>query len=152
MTLARPLPPLFALFVTAALLSACASQPQPPKVTPVNATVKLGRVTEKTYLSRVDVDQAVPYGGTGVGVGAGGFGGNGGGGVGVGLSFDLTRLFNRPPPPQQIDLFQYKVQAQDGTLAAVNAPAAPGLEVGTCVRLTYADGATQPQMGPSNEC
>ncbi|CAG9178282.1 hypothetical protein [Cupriavidus pampae] len=150
MTLARALPPLLAI---AALLSACASQPQPPQVTPINATVKLGRVTEKTYLSRVEVEQAGSYyGGTGVGVGAAGFGGSGGGGGGVGLSFDLTRLFNRPPPPQQIDLFQYKVQAQDGTLAAVNAPAAPGLEVGTCVRLTYADGATQPQMGPSNEC
>lgn len=151
MTLARPLLASLPLAL-AALLSACASQPQPPQVTPINATVKLGRVTEKTYLSRVDVTQAPAYGGTGVGIGAAGVGGGGGGGVGVGMSFDLSRLFNKPPPAQQIDLFQYKVRAQDGTVASVNAPAAPGLDVGTCVRLTYPDGVQQPQMGPSNEC
>ncbi|CAG2141202.1 hypothetical protein C7417_0016 [Cupriavidus plantarum] len=135
-----------------AALAGCASQPQPPQVTPINATVKLGQVTEKTYLSRVDVTQAPSYGGTGVGVGAGGFSGGGGGGVGVGFAFDLSRLFNKQPPPQQVDLFQYKVRTQDGAVASVNAPAAPGLDVGTCVRLTYVDGSQQPQMGPSNEC
>ncbi len=137
----------------AALLAACSSTPAGPQVTPLNATVKLGRVTEKTFLSRVDIPQGSSYDGYGVGVGgvAGG-GGGGGGGVGVGFSVDLTRLFSRPQPPAQMDLYQYKVRTTDGTVAQVNGPAAPGLETGTCVRLVYPDGATQPQMAPSNEC
>jgi hypothetical protein len=131
-------------------LVACSSAPAGPQVTPVNATVKLGRVTGKTFLSRVDVPQASSYGGYGVGVG--GVAGGGGGGVGMGFSVDLTRLLNRQQPAPQIDLYQYTVKALDGTVAQVNGPAAPGLEAGTCVRLIYADGSTQPQMAPSNEC
>ena len=102
---------------------------------------------------RTRIDVANPNdSGYGVGVGAAGVGGGGGGGgVGVGFSMDLTRLFNRPPP-QQMDLYQYKIRAADGTVAQVNAPAAPGLEPGACVRLIYPDGSTQPQMAPSNEC
>lgn len=141
---------LLALAVVA-MLASCASEPPAPKVTAVNATIKLGRVTEKTFLSRIDVTDTASYGGYGVGVGAAGVGGGSGGGVGMGFSLDLTRLFNRQPA-QQIDLFQYKVQAQDGTLATVNAPASPALEPGTCVRLIYPDGNPQPQMAPSNEC
>lgn len=147
-------PSLFRLIpamAAAVIVAACNTAPSAPQVTPVNATVKLGRVTEKSFLTRVDVADTASYGGYGVGVGAAGVGGGGGGGVGMGFSIDLTRLFNRQPP-QQIDLFQYKVQATDGTVATVNAPATPGLEPGTCVRLIYPDGAAQPQMGPSNEC
>jgi hypothetical protein len=132
------------------VLAACSSTPQPPQVTPLNATIKLGRVTEKTFLTRIDVAQAPAYGGTSVGVGAAG--GGGGGGVGVGFAVDLSRLFNKPAPAQQVDLFQYKVRAMDGTIASVNAPAAPGLEPGTCVRLVYPDGSQEPRMAPSNEC
>ena len=152
--LSRPLPLLAAASLAVALLAACSSTPAGPQVTPVNATIKLGRVTEKTFLSRVDVPQGDGYGGSGVGVGVGGVaagGGGGGGGVGMGFSIDLTRLFNRQPPAQ-VDLYQYKVRTTDGTVAQVNGPAAPGLEPGTCVRLIYADGSTQPQMAPSNEC
>lgn len=136
----------------AGILAACSTTPAAPQVTPVNATIKLGRVTGKTFLSRVDVPQGASYGGYGMGVGgvAGG-GGGGGGGVGMGVSVDLTRLINRQPPPQ-MDLYQYKVKATDGTVAEVNGPAAPGLEPGACVRLIYPDGSTQPQMAPSNEC
>jgi hypothetical protein len=37
-------------------VAACASSaPSGPQITPVNATVKLGRVTEKTFLTRIDV-------------------------------------------------------------------------------------------------
>jgi hypothetical protein len=71
--------------------------------------------------------------------------------VGVGFSFDLSRLFNRPPA-QQVDLFQYKVRTIDGTIASVNAPAAPGLEPGACVRLIYPDGSNDARLAPSNEC
>jgi hypothetical protein len=137
-------------------VTACSTAPAGPQITPVNATIKLGRVTEKTFLTRIDVPNNANdggYGGYGVGVGAAGASG-GGGSVGVGFSVDLTHLLNRQPPqpPQQMDLYQYKVQAMDGTVAQVNAPAAPGLEPGTCVRLIYPDGSTQPQMAPSNEC
>jgi len=137
-------------------VAACSSAPAGPQITPVNATIKLGRVTEKTFLTRIDVPNNANYGGYGgYGVGVGAAGASGGGGsVGVGFSVDLTHLLNRQPPqpPQQMDLYQYKVQAMDGTVAQVNAPAAPGLEPGTCVRLIYPDGSTQPQMAPSNEC
>ncbi|WP_454765053.1 hypothetical protein [Cupriavidus campinensis] len=146
----RWIPALAAAGLLAAL-SACATAPAAPQITPVNATIKLGRVTEKAFLTRVDVTDTASYGGYGVGVGAAGAGGGGGGGVGMGFSIDLTRLFNRQPP-QQIDLFQYKVQATDGSVAAINAPAAPGLEPGACVRLIYPDGSALPQMAPSNEC
>lgn len=135
------------------LLAACQTTPSPPQVTPLNATIKLGRVTGKTFLSRIDVPDD-SYGGTYGGVGVGGVvgGGGGGGGGGVGLSVDLTRLLNRRPPAQ-IDLFEYKVRATDGTVATVNGPAAPGLEPGACVRLIYPDGSTQPpRLAPSNEC
>ncbi|MEN7528383.1 hypothetical protein [Cupriavidus sp. DL-D2] len=146
-----PILAVAAVSMTLATLSACSSTPAAPQITPVNATIKLGRVTEKTFLSRVDVaNPGTPYGATGVGVG--GFAGGGGGGGGVGVSVDLTRLFSRPAPPQQIDLYRYKVKANDGTLAQVDAPAAQGLEPGVCVRLIYPDGQTQPQMAPSNEC
>ncbi|TPQ43213.1 hypothetical protein [Cupriavidus pinatubonensis] len=137
-----------------ATIAGCNTAPPAPQVMPLNATIKLGRVTEKTFLTRVDV--ATDGGGYGnyggVGVGAVGGSGGGGGGVGVGFSFDLSRLFNRPPPPQQIDLFQYKVRTIDGTMASVNAPAAPGLEPGACVRLIYVDGSSDARLAPSNEC
>ena len=143
--------PVTAILAAACTVAACSSAPAGPQITPVNATIKLGRVTEKTFLTRIDVANTNNYGGYGVGVGAAGASGGGGGGVGVGFSVDLTRLLNRQPP-QQVDLYQYKVRATDGTVAQVNAPAAPGLEPGTCVRLIYPDGSTQPQMAPSNEC
>lgn len=143
------LPRLVAIALPLALLAGCASTPAGPQVTSIPATVKLGRVTEKNFLSRVDVPQGSTYGGYGVGVG--GVAGGGGGGVGMGFSVDLTRLLNRQPPPQ-MDLYQYKVKATDGTVAEVNGPAAPGLDPGTCVRLIYPDGSTQPQLAPSNEC
>lgn len=154
-TLIRWMPALraAALAALAALAAGCSTAPAGPQITPLNATVKLGRVTEKTFLSRVDVPQGSSYGGYGMGVGgvaAGG--GGGGGGVGVGFSLDLSRLLNPPPPPAQMDLYQYKVRTMDGLVAQVNGPAAPGLEPGACVRLIYPDGATQPQMAPSNEC
>ncbi len=146
--LARLLPALAALMA----LAACNTTPSAPQVTPVNATIKLGRVTEKTFLTRIDVADPGYNGYGGVGVGGVVGGGGGGGGGGVGLSIDLTRLFNRQPP-QQVDLYQYKVKATDGTVVSVNGPAAPGLEPGTCVRLVYPDGSTQPpRMAPSNEC
>lgn len=143
-----------ALAVPVVLATGCATQPASPQVSPVNATVKLGRVSEKAFLSRVEVPDGgyAGYGGTGVGVGVGaGSGGWGGSGVGVGFAVDLTRLLNRPPPAQ-IDLFQYKVTLVDGSTATVNAPAAPGLEPGTCVRVVYPDGRTEPYMTPSTEC
>ncbi|BDB25565.1 hypothetical protein Tamer19_75190 [Cupriavidus sp. TA19] len=134
------------------LLAACSSTPQSPQVTPVNATIKLGRVTERTFLTRMDVAQAPAYYGSGTSVGVGAAGGGGGGGVGVGFAFDLSRLFNRPAPVQQIDLFQYKVRTMDGAMVSANAPAAPGLEPGACVRVIYLDGSTDPRLAPSNEC
>ncbi len=141
--------------VLAALLATvagCNTAPPAPQVTPLNATIKLGRVTEKTFLTRIDVVNDAGYGNYGgVGVGAVGGSGGGGGGVGVGFSFDLSRLFNRPPA-QQVDLFQYKVRTIDGTIASVNAPAAPGLEPGACVRLIYPDGSNDARLAPSNEC
>lgn len=143
------------LVLAAALtvLAGCNTTPPAPQVTPLNATIKLGRVTEKTFLTRIDVADNAGYGNYGgVGVGAVGGSGGGGGGVGVGFSFDLSRLFSRPPPQQQIDLFQYKVRTLDGTIASVNAPAAPGLEPGACVRLIYPDGGSEPRLAPSNEC
>jgi hypothetical protein len=140
-----------ALAALLAALAGCNTAPPAPQVTPLNATIKLGRVTEKTFLTRIDVADSAGYGSYG-GVGVGAVGGSGGGGgVGVGFSFDLSRLFNRPPA-QQIDLFQYKVRTIDGTIAAVNAPAAPGLEPGACVRLIYPDGGSDPRLAPSNEC
>lgn len=136
----------------ACLMAACSSTPTAPQVTPINATVKLGRVTEKNFLSRVDVPQGSSYGGYSSVGGVAAGGGGGGGGVGVGFAVDLTQLFRKPPPPLQMDLFQYRVRTSDGLVAEVNGPAAPGLEPGACVRLIYPDGATQPQMAPSNEC
>ncbi|TDF61825.1 hypothetical protein [Cupriavidus sp. L7L] len=132
------------------LMAACSSTPQPPQVTPVNATIKLGRVTEKTFLTRMDVAQ-VPYYGSGTSVGVGAAGG-GGGGVGVGFAFDLSRLFSRPGPVQQVDLFQYKVRTTEGALLSANAPAIAGLEPGACVRVIYLDGSPDPRLAPSNEC
>lgn len=136
----------------ACLMAACSSTPSAPQVTPINATVKLGRVTEKNFLSRVDIPQASSYGGYSSVGGVAAGGGGGGGGVGVGFAVDLTQLFRKPQPPVQMDLFQYRVKTADGLVAEVNGPAAPGLEPGACVRLIYPDGTTQPQMAPSNEC
>jgi hypothetical protein len=135
------------------VLAACSSTPPPPQVTPVNAIVKLGHVTEKVFLTRLDVAQVPPYygGGTSVGVGAAS-GGHHGGGVGVGFAFDLSRLFSKPAPVQQVDLFQYKVQTLDGAIVSANAPAAPGLEPGACVRVIYPGGSQEALLAPSNEC
>ncbi|AZG13326.1 hypothetical protein EHF44_07655 [Cupriavidus pauculus] len=151
---ARPmLPRVLPAMAAACLLAACSSTPTPPQVTPINATVKLGRVTEKTFVSRVEVPQGSSYGGySSVGGVAAGGGGGGGGAVGVGFAVDLTQLFRKPQPPLLMDLFQYKVRTADGLVAEVNGPAAPGLEPGACVRLIYPDGTTQPQLAPSNEC
>lgn len=138
----------------AVLTGACArspSAPPAPQITPVNATVKLGRIAEKRFVTRVDVEQARGYSGYGVGVGAASGGGWSGGGVGVGLAFDLGRLLNRPPV-QQVDIFAYEIKLNDGTAATVNGPAAPGLDVGSCVRVVYADGRREPGLAPSNEC
>lgn len=134
------------------VLAACSSTPRPPQVTPVNATIKLGRVTEKTFLTRLDVAQVPPYYGGGTSVGVGAAGGSGGGGVGVGFAFDLSQLFNKPAPVQQVDLFQYKVRTLDGATVSANAPAAPGLEPGACVRVIYPDGSQEARLAPSNEC
>jgi hypothetical protein len=60
----------------------------------------------------------------------------------------IDRLFNRQPPPQ-MDLYQYKVRAADGTMAQVNAPAAPDWSQRVCAadlsgRIdTTADGAVK---------
>ncbi|MFS8933150.1 conserved hypothetical protein; putative lipoprotein [Cupriavidus taiwanensis] len=147
--------PLAILTLCGALpvLAACSSTPQPPQVTPVNATIKLGHVTERVFLTRLDVAQVPSYygGGTSVGVGAAS-GSHGGGGVGVGFAFDLSRLFSKPAPVQQVDLFQYKVRTLDGAMVSANAPAAPGLEPGACVRVIYPDGGQEARLAPSNEC
>jgi len=138
----------------AVLAGACASSPgvpPAPQITPVNATVKLGRIAEKRFVTRVDVEQARGYSGYGVGVGAASGGGWSGGGVGVGLAFDLGRLLNRAPV-QQVDIFAYEIKLNDGTAATINGPAAPGLDVGSCVRVVYADGRREPGLAPSNEC
>jgi hypothetical protein len=141
------------------LLAACSTGPSAPpaaQVTPVNATVQLGRISEKTFLTRVDVADAggyPGYSGYGVGVGAGGGSWGGGSGMGVGFAVDLTRLLNRGQQPvQQMDIFQYKVAITDGTTVVANGPAAPGLEPGDCVRLIYAAAQRDPQIAPSNEC
>ena len=146
--------PLLCLAAGALLtVAACAPTrpPAAPQVTPINATIKLGRIADKRFLTRVDVEQARAYPGYGVGVGAASGGGWGGGGVGVGFAFDLTRLLNRQPA-QQIDIFEYRVNATDGTTVTVNGPAAPGLEPGNCVRVIYPDGGREPALTPSNEC
>lgn len=143
-----------ALAAAVALASACArspSAPPAPQITPVNATVKLGRIAEKRFVTRVDVEQARGYSGYGVGVGAASGGGWHGGGVGVGLAFDLGRLLNRQPV-QQVDIFAYEIKLNDGTSATINGPAAPGLDIGSCVRVVYADGRREPGLAPSNEC
>ncbi|UIF85782.1 hypothetical protein [Cupriavidus sp. UYPR2.512] len=145
---------IFTLYGLLPVLAACSSTPPPPpQVTPVNATIRLGRVTEKTFLTRLDVAQVPPYygGGTSVGVGAAS-GGHGGGGVGVGFAFDLSRLFSKPAPVQQVDLFQYKVRTMDGAIVSANAPALPGVEPGMCVRVIYLDGSPDARLAPSNEC
>jgi hypothetical protein len=124
-------------------------------VSAVNATVQLGRITEKTFLTRMDVADAgySGYSGYGVGVGAGGGSWGGGSGMGVGFAVDLTRLLNRGQQPvQQIDIFQYKVATTDGTTVVANGPAAPGMEPGNCVRVIYPAGQREPQIAPSNEC
>jgi len=133
-----------------ALLAGCHSTPPAPQVTPLNATIKLGHVTEKTFLTRIEVSDGT-YNGYSVGVGAAGVSGGRGGGVGLGFSVDLTRLFSRPAV-QQIDLFQYKVRTVDGAIALANAPALPGVEPGACVRLIYPEGSTEARLAPSNEC
>ncbi len=137
------------------LLAACASTPPGPpaaQVTPVNATIKLGHITEKTFLTRVDVATPDPGVGSAMGVGVGAAGGSGGfSGGGVGFSFDLSRLFHKPAT-QQVDVYQYKVLAAEGLLPPVNGPAAPGLEPGACVRVIYVPGNPQPSLAPSNEC
>ncbi|TWG78813.1 hypothetical protein L602_000900001170 [Cupriavidus gilardii J11] len=144
------------LYIGAAVLVAAAgcapTQPTPPpQVTPLNATIKLGRIADKRFVSRVDVEQARAYPGYGVGVGAASGGGWGGGGVGVGFAVDLTRLLNRQPT-QQVDIYEYRVNALDGTTITANGPAAPGLDPGACVRVIYSDGGREPGITPSNEC
>lgn len=138
---------------------ACGTTPSTPpaaQVSPVNATVQLGRITEKTFVTRMDVTDPryVGYPGSGVGIGVGGSSwGGGGSAVGVGFAVDLTRLLNRGQQPvQQVDIFQYKVATTDGTTVSTNGPAAPGLEPGNCVRLIYAAAQRDPQIAPSNEC
>lgn len=151
--LARSLALLAPVLVTACNTPPAQTGPnavQPAQIAPINATVKLGHITEKTYLSRIEVPVPDYYGGgTAVGVGAGG--GSHGSFGGVGLSFDLTRLF-RGQPTQKVDVYQYKVLAAEGMLPPVNGPAAPGLEPGACVRVIYFPGNPQPGLQPSNEC
>ena len=144
---------ILTLYGVLPVLAACSSTPQPPQVYPVNATIKLGHITERVFLTRLDVAQVPSYygGGTSVGVGAAS-GSHGGGGVGVGFAFDLSRLFSKPAPVQQVDLFQYKVRTLDGAMVSANAPAVPGLEPGACVRVIYPDNGQEAQLAPSNEC
>ncbi len=118
------------------LAAACQSSPVQPRITPLDVTIKLGRISEKTPVGRIDVPDG---------------GGWGGGGAGVGFAIDLNRLLN-PQPRPQIDLYRYKVTALDGTGAMVDGPAAPGLEPGACVRMIYPDGAPEPRLAPSSEC
>lgn len=140
------------------VIAACGttpSAPPPAQVSAVNATVQLGRITEKTFLTRMDVtDPGYPgYSGVGVGVGAGGGSWGGGSGMGVGFAVDLTRLLNRQQQPvQQVDIFHYKVATIDGATVSANGPAAPGLEPGNCVRVIYSGAQRDPQIAPSNEC
>ncbi|MBY4899331.1 hypothetical protein K6V06_20220 [Cupriavidus sp. AU9028] len=140
---------LLAALLGTVLATGCATQPSPPRVTPINATIQLGRIAEKRFLSRVDVQQA-PGGYSGVGIGAGGGSWGGGGGVGVGFAVDLNQLLNRRPPVQ-VDLYEYRVNTLDGATVTVNAPAIAGLETGSCVRVIHS-GQREPGIEPSNEC
>ncbi len=121
------------------VLAACSSTPQPPQVTPVNATIKLGRVTEKTFLTRLDVAQVPPV---------------------LRRRHQRRRgLCLRPEPAVQ----QARAGAAGGPVPVQgtnhgrrdrigHAPAAPGLEPGACVRVVYPDGSQEARLAPSNEC
>ncbi|MGY8525786.1 hypothetical protein [Paracidovorax citrulli] len=145
-------PCLLAALLGTVLAAGCATQPSPPRVTPVNATIQLGTIAEKRFLSRVNVEQAPGYGPgySSVGIGAGGGSWGSGGGVGIGFAFDLNRLLN-PPPPVQVDLYEYRVNTRDGGTITVSAPAIAGLETGSCVRVIQT-GQREPGIEPSNEC
>ncbi|WP_454723198.1 MULTISPECIES: hypothetical protein [Cupriavidus] len=150
--IARPrtrTPRLAACLAPLLLAAACQSGPPQPKVTPLDYTVKLGHISEKTEAGTMDAP------GTGAldsAVGVGAAGGNGwGGGMSMGFAVNLNQLLN-PQPRPQITLYQYKVTALDGTLATVTGPAAPGLDAGACVRMIYPDGSAVPRIVPSVEC
>ncbi|EHP38395.1 hypothetical protein OR16_37450 [Cupriavidus basilensis OR16] len=136
----------------ALLLAACQSTPPGPEVSPLNVTIKLGRISAKTLVGQVDVPDSGAAGAA-VGVGGGAWNGGGWSGGGVGFSVDLNQLLH-PQPRPRMDLFQYTVMALDGSTGnvIVGGPAAPGLEPGACVRMVYPDGALEPRLVPSREC
>ncbi|WP_420996503.1 hypothetical protein ACKI2N_017055 [Cupriavidus sp. 30B13] len=144
------LPRLAACLAPLLLAAACQSGPPQPKVTPLDYTIKLGRISEKTVAGTMDAPGTGAFG-SAVGVGAAGGNGWGGGGMSMGFAVDLNQLLN-PQPRPQIELYQYKVTALDGTVATVTGPAAPGLDPGACVRMIYPDGSPGPRIVPSAEC
>ncbi|WP_059413467.1 hypothetical protein [Cupriavidus basilensis] len=147
---ARPLR-LAACLAPLLLAAACQSGPPQPKVTPLDYTVRLGHISEKTAAGTVDAPGTGAFG-SAVGMGAAGGNGWGGGGMSMGFAVNLNQLLN-PQPRPQIELYQYKVTALDGSpLATVSGPAAPGLDAGACVRMIYPDDGTAPRIVPSAEC
>ncbi|MDF3888888.1 hypothetical protein [Cupriavidus basilensis] len=147
----RPgLPALAALLLPLLLAAACQSAPPGPQITPLNATIKLGRISAKTLAGRIDIPDAGTVN-SAVGVGGAAWGGGGWSGGSVGFSVNLNQLLN-PLPQPQMDLYQYTVVALDGGRITVNGPATPGLEPGACVRMIYPDGALEPRLAPSREC
>ncbi|WP_150986795.1 hypothetical protein [Cupriavidus basilensis] len=149
---ARSGPGTLCVLLMTLLLAACQSTPPGPEVSPLNVTIKLGRIGAKTLVGQVDMPENGAVG-TAVGVGGGAWNGGGWSGAGVGFAVDLNTLL-RPQPRPRMDLFQYTVAPLDGGggNVIVNGPAAPGLEPGACVRMVYPDGAPEPLLMPSREC
>ncbi|WP_416049753.1 hypothetical protein [Cupriavidus basilensis] len=152
MNAARSGPGTLCALLLTLLLAACRSTPPGPEVSPLNVTIKLGRIGAKTLVGQVDMPDNGAVS-TGVGVGGGAWNGGSWSGAGVGFAVDLNSLL-RPQPRPRMDLFQYTVAPLDGSggNVIVNGPAAPGLEPGACVRMVYPDGAPEPLLVPSREC
>ncbi|MGT2495277.1 hypothetical protein ACU4GD_45320 [Cupriavidus basilensis] len=81
------------------LAAACQSAPPGPQITPLNATIKLGRISAKTLAGRIDIPDAGTVN-SAVGVGGAAWGGGGWSGGSVGFSVNLNQLLNPLPQPQ----------------------------------------------------
>ncbi|MGO4330768.1 hypothetical protein AB4Z48_22190 [Cupriavidus sp. 2TAF22] len=142
--------PLAACLMPLLLVAACQGTPAQPKIEALAYTIKLGHISAKTAVGTMDAPGPGAFDSS-VSVAAANGGGWNGGAASVGVAVNLNQLFH-PQPRQQVDLYQYKVTTEDGTVDTVNGPAAPGLDPGACVRLIYPDGTPVPRMVPSSEC
>ncbi|MDH6147990.1 MULTISPECIES: hypothetical protein [Paraburkholderia] len=114
---------------------------------PDDAHVSTGQITGQQYLTTV-MHQA--SGAPSASVGAGGFGGGiDGVGLGAGLSFDISRLFEKPAD-SPVKIYRYGVKLPDGSTRDVDSPL--DLRPGDCVNVIDSRQPGYPGLATASDC